>query len=212
MNLFDDNEKNDYFESDETQPEKKKEPKKPTLKPEDPKYWEESDDEFENFYIHRKTRFKIYLFGGLAIFLIWLISFIYIRMFQPYVTEATQYGYVETLYKEGDVFKTFEGVLLPYKSLMDTTRVYEGDFVFSTSDANIAATLKEMQFACKPVKVEYSIYHSRMPWRGCSHVIVTRVDSVNERDILPADRRPSYLHDSNQNNEPTGDQAEERTL
>ena len=113
MNLFDDNEKNDYFESDETQPEKKKEPKKPTLKPEDPKYWEESDDEFEHLYIHRKTRFKIYLFGGLAIFLIWLISFIYIRMFQPYVTEATQYGYVETLYKEGDVFKTFEGVLLP---------------------------------------------------------------------------------------------------
>lgn len=105
------------------------------------------------------------------------------------------------------MFKTFEGVLLPYKSLMDTTRVYEGDFVFSTSDANIAATLKEMQFACKPVKVEYSIYHSRMPWRGCSHVIVTRVDSVNERDILPADRRPSYLHDSNQNNEPTGDQT-----
>ena len=44
MHLFDDNEKNDYFESDETQPEKKKEPKKPTLKPEDPKYCEESYD------------------------------------------------------------------------------------------------------------------------------------------------------------------------
>ena len=105
-------------------------------------------------------------------------------------------GYVEQIEKRGDIIQTYEGVLLPYKNLMDSTRVYEGDFIFSTNDPAVAARLKEMQFANLPVRVIYSVYHTAMPWRGDRKIIITRVDSVNERDILPPDRQPEYLKES----------------
>lgn len=186
------NEKNDFFENSEV-PEKKVEPKKPKLSPDDPKYWEEPEDEFEHLRPSPHTRWRLWAWligSGIVIGLIWAG---YIRYFHPYISEATQYGYVEQLARHGNVLDTYEGVLLPYKNLMDTTKVYEKDFVFSTRNDSVAAMLKRMQYANKPVRVTYEVYHTTVPWRGESNVIVTAVDSVNEADIAPRDRIP-YLN------------------
>jgi len=192
MSIYDENEKNDFFENSEI-PEKKEEPKKTVYTPDDPRYWEEPEDEFEHLRPTGRTNWKLWLWVvGVAILagLLWVG---YLRVFSPYIEQATQYGYVEQIDKRGEIIQTYEGVLLPYKNLMDSTRVYEGDFEFSTNDPAIAARLKEKQFANRPVRVIYSVYHTAMPWRGDRKIIVTRVDSVNERDILPPDRQPEYL-------------------
>ena len=43
MNIYDDNEKDDFFENSDIS-EKKEEPKKPVYTPDDPRYWEEPED------------------------------------------------------------------------------------------------------------------------------------------------------------------------
>ena len=196
MSIYDENEKNDYFEDTSDIPEKVKEPKKPALRPDDPRYWEEPEDEFEHLRPSPRTHWKFWCWFVGSLVVIGLLWFGYIQIFNPYVEDATQYGYVESVEKRGDVFKTFEGVLLPYKNLMDTTRVYDGDLVFSTNEPTVAARLKEMQFRNNPVRISYSIYHTVMPWRGESKILVTAVDSVGERDILPPDRQPEYLKEN----------------
>lgn len=181
---FDDNEKEDFFENSEV-PEKVEEPKKPVYTPDDPRYWEEPEDEFEHLKPSGRVNWKLWawvLIVGIVAGLLWVL---WLRCFHPYVQEATQSGYIENIEKRGEVFTTFEGVLLPYKNLMDTTRVYESDFVFSTTDPSVAADMVRMHYANLPVRVHYRRYHVGLPWRGDTKVLVTAVDSVKPEDILP---------------------------
>ncbi|MCM1369284.1 MAG: hypothetical protein NC204_02810 [Candidatus Amulumruptor caecigallinarius] len=191
MNLKEDN-KNDYFDGPDI-PENPIVEKKPVYKPDDPRYWDQPEDEFEHLRPSGRYSRKLWIWVGAVAVAVGIIWGVYLRYFSPYITQAAQYGYVEKISKHGDVFTTYEGIILPYKSLMDTTRAYEGDFEFSTSNPEIAARLKEMQFSNLPVRVIYSVYHTRMPWRGNTRYIITRVDSVNERDILPPDRQPATV-------------------
>lgn len=196
MSLYDENEKNDFFEDTDIPEKPAKQPKKPALTPDDPRYWDEPEDEFEHLKPSPRTHWKFWLaLVGTAI-VIGILWGIYNRLFTPRIEDATQYGYIESLEKHNGLFDTFEGVILPYKNLMDTTRVYEGDFVFSTHDPAVAALLKKMQFANKPVRVSYSVYHTVMPWRGESKVVVVQADSVDERNILPPDRQPETIKQS----------------
>lgn len=192
MSIFDENEKDDFFMNSEI-PEKKEEPQKPVYKPDDPRYWEEPENEYEHLIPSRRKKWKFWLGAVAALIAIAVVWIVYLVLFGTRVEQASQYGYVEQIMKSGRVIQTYEGVILPYKNLMDSTRVYEGDFIFSTNDPGVAASLKRMQFANRPVRVIYSIYNTAMPWRGDRKVIVTRVDSVDERDILPPDRQPEYL-------------------
>lgn len=188
MKILED-ENNDYFDGPDIpdEPQKTKEPKKPTLKPEDPRYWDQDENEFE--HLKPSGSKKIWLWWlALAGVVCGLLIAAYIYWFTPYATGCVQYGYVEDVEERGSVFKTFEGVLLPYKNLMDTTRVYTGDFIFSTKDSQSAVMLRKMQYANRPVKVVYKKYHSSLPWRGDSKYIIVRVDTVNPRNILPPDR------------------------
>lgn len=194
--MYEENDKNDFFEDSSEVPEKKKEPKKPVYKPEDPRYWDQPEDEFEHLKMRGRVSWKVWVGAAAAAIAIGVVWGVYIRMFTPYIEEATQYGYVEHVDLEGDFFKTFEGTILPYKNLMDTTRVYEGDLHFSTSEASVAARLKENQFANRPVRITYKMYKWAMPWRGNNNIIITAVDSVDERNILPPDRQPGYLKEA----------------
>lgn len=188
---FKEEEKNDYFDGPDI-PDAPEEPKKPELTPDDPRYWEEPEDEFEHLRPN-KTHWKLYVWIFCAAVVVGILVAIYIRVFSPYVELATQYGYVEKIERRGDIFKTYEGVILPYKSLMDTIRPYESDFVFSTRDPSTAANLKRMMIANRPVRVTYDVYHTVMPWRGDTKIQVVRVDTVDERFILPPDRQPETV-------------------
>lgn len=188
---FKDEEKNDYFDGPDL-PDTPKPVKKPALTPDDPRYWEQPEDEFEHLKPSRPS-WKFYAWIAVTAVVIGVIVAGYIQLFSPYVESATQYGYIERIEKRGDFMKTFEGVMLPYKNLMDTVRPYDSDFVFSTKDVATAADLKRMMLSNRPVRVTYDVYHTAMPWRGDTKIQVTAVDSVNEKDILPPDRQPETV-------------------
>lgn len=193
MSIYDENEKDDYFEDTDVPEEKPKPEKKPRLKPDDPRYWEEPEDDFEHLRPSGRSYWKFWCVLAAVAIVVGIVWGGYVMTFSAYVVDATQYGYVESIDKRGDVIKTYEGVLLPYKNLMDTTRVYDGDFVFSSNNPSVAARLAEMQIANRPVRVTYKVYHTAMPWRGDSKIQVVSVDSVDERDILPPDRQPARV-------------------
>lgn len=186
-------EKDDFFEATpEEKPKKIKVPKPPKYKPDDPRYYDREDGRWDHLKPSPYRRMPMLWMGvGIAALLFLLIGF-YSYFFSPVVEEATEYGYVENVQREGTVFKTYEGVILPYRTLMDSLREYDGDFVFSTKDDHVAAELKRYQDTGTPVKVNYKIYRTRIPWRGASKIIVTGVDSVDAATLLPPDRRPEH--------------------
>ena len=185
-------EKNDYFEDAEV-PEKPAEPKKPVYTPDDPRYWEQPEDEFEHLKPSRKVNWKLWAWVFAAAVAAGIAWAGYIRLFHPYVQEASQSGYIESIVKSGDTFTTYECVMLPYKNLMDTLRAYDGDFIFSVKDPAVAAELQRMLYVNKPVRVHYMQYHTALPWRGDTKTLVTAIDSVNPQDLLPPDRQPDTM-------------------
>lgn len=185
FNSEDKEEKNDFFDGPDI-PEPAPKPKKPVYQPDDPGYWEE-ESEWEHLKPRRKTALRIWLGGGVV--MLALLIGMWLRFFSPYITDAVQFGYVEHIEARGTIFKTYEGVLLPYKELHDTTRVYQRDFIFTANNEKTATALKRAMLEGRPVAVEYKRYHATLPWRGSSKIIITAVDSVDPRHILPPDRQ-----------------------
>lgn len=176
-----DSEDYDFFDGPDL-PDEKEEPRRPAPKPENPDYWEE-ESEWE--HLRPITRWRTKFYAILAFIVLVLVIAIGIWMFRPYITQATQYGYVEEIENRGTIFKTYEGQIIPYKEMNDTTRPMTGNFIFSTPNAKIATELRRMQHIGRPVRVEYSVYHSAMPWRGERKTIIVAVDSVDPATILP---------------------------
>lgn len=187
----DEEEEPDFFSGPDI-PEKPQEEKQPELKPEDPDYWEQEESEWEHLRPRRSSMRYWWLAG--ALLAACLLVFCWFRWMSPRVDDATQYGYIEELELRGVLFKTYEGTILPYKALMDTTRVYEGDFRFSVPDKALGEKMKEMQIAGRPLRVAYRVYSGPLPWRGERDIVVTAVDSVNPDSILPPGYRPEYSY------------------
>lgn len=184
-------EKDDFFdEIPEDKPVKKKEPKKPTIQPDDPAYYDQEEGRWEHLSPSPYRRVRL-LWGAFGVLVVIALFFsVYIYFFTPEISEASEEGYVEEIQKEGLMFKTFEGTMIPYKSIMDTLRPYENDFRFTVNDDHIAAELLRRRNTGKPVRVQYEVYRTRLPWRGKSKVVVVGLDSVVPTDILPPVRRP----------------------
>lgn len=187
-------EKEDFFEKspEEIVPEVKP-PKKPKYNRDDPRFYDEDEGPWDHLMPSPYRRGPLLWIVGLVVVAMCLLVGMYIYFFTPRVQEAVQYGYVDNVQKEGTLFHTFEGVILPYKSLMDTVRPYEGDMVFSAKNMEVATDLLRQQKSGNPVRVEYKVYRFAFPWRGKSKTIVTRVDSVDPRTILPPDRQPEVM-------------------
>lgn len=175
-------EKDDFFNTPVDTP-KPKVKKEPPLKPDNPDYYE-IDDEWEHI---RPTSDSWKIWAWVAAFGIFvgILIAIYIRYVTPYSEGEIQYGYVEKIARRGNVFKTFEGVMLPYRSLADTITPYEGDIVFSARDAHVAARLLRLQKANLPARVEMSVYHATLPWRGESRIVITAADTADVTKIFP---------------------------
>lgn len=182
-------EKEDFFDkAPEPEAPKKKKEKKPVIYPDDPRYYEQEESYWEHLKPRRKKRMLITAVSLFVLILMLWGAFIY--LFKPCVSDAEQYGYVENIEHRGKLFNTFEGVLLPYKQIKDTTRVYEGDFVFSIANDHVAAKLRLLQHSGRPVGVIYKKYNIPYPWRGESKIIVDSVFDVDPSTLLPPDKRP----------------------
>lgn len=186
--------KEDFF--DETpveKPKKVKVPRPPKYKPDDPRYYDREESRWEHLTPSPYRRGPILWIVGIAIGVMLFCIGGYKYFFAPMITEATEYGYVDQIQKEGTLFHTYEGRLLPYKELMDTLRPYTEDFVFTAKDVHVAAALKSRQANGIPVKVDYVVYRYKWPWRGNSKIVVTAVTDVDPYLILPPDRHPEHL-------------------
>lgn len=183
FNNIEDDDKEDLFNGFD--PEEPKKPKEPVYSPDDPRYWDKEEGEWEHLRpaSGRRKFLALGIVVAVIIFIIWLIWRLFLS---PYAEDAVQYGYVDTVERRGDLFKTYEGVMLPYKNLHDTTRMYREDFIFSTSD-KLGATLREFQNSGRPLRVEYRTYRFPLPWRGESKTVIVRVDTVSPDSIIPAD-------------------------
>lgn len=178
----------DVFDNEQPADTSSHEEKKPRYTPEDPEYWEREESEWAHLHRHSPIPFWVWILGGVIV--VGLVIGCWIRFFSPYVEDATQFGYVEGIEKRGMIFKTYEGTLIPYKELMDTTRVYSRDFVFSVADSKTAANLKQALLDVKPIRVTYKKYYATVPWRGASKIVVTAADTVNPDHILPPEFAP----------------------
>lgn len=185
------NEPNDYFSGPDV-PDKPRKQKKPALHPDDPEYWKRDEDRWEHLRPrrHRNHRMKLWaVISCIAVIAAGATAF-WLRYCHPYVEEAEQYGYVDDVQYRGTVFHTYEGVLLPYRALMDTARVYSHDFIFSCTDIPTGRRLMGYSRTGRPVRVVYKKYHATLPWRGESKIVITKVDSVQAELLLPPERRP----------------------
>lgn len=176
----------DFFE-DNIKPEAPKLPKTPPPSPEDPSYWERDESEWDHLKPRHKG--KVIVWSATAILAIAMATAFYLRFFATYVDDAVEYGYIEHLERKGTIFKTYEGVMIPYRELHDTTRIYQRDFIF-TARPEVAADLKRFELSHQPVRVGYVRYHATLPWRGASKTVVVSVDSVDPSTILPPEYRP----------------------
>lgn len=183
-----DDDKRDVFDNEKQEPKTPVEEKKPNFKPDEPEYWEQEESEWD--HLKRRSRIPFWVWLLCALVVVGLVVGCWIRFFSPYVEDATQYGYVESIEKRGMIFKTYEGTLIPYKELMDTTRIYNRDFVFSVADAKTASTLKQAMYDAKPLRIGYKKYYATVPWRGASKIVVTSADTVNPDQILPPEFSP----------------------
>lgn len=183
-----DNDEEDYFNTPHQEP-KPKEPKPKDPTPDDPRYYEQ-EDEWEHLRGARRSwNFWLALigFGIIAGFFFAM----YIRYFSPYEEQIVQYGYVEKITKRGVVFKTFEGVFLPYKAINDTIEPYPGDLIITAKNDHVAAELLKLQIGNLPARIIMERYHATVPWRGESEWVVTQADTADVSKIYPApDRHP----------------------
>lgn len=189
--IFDPEEKeeqNDFFENSDQADEPQPPRKKHSYKPDDPAYWDEEESEWE--HLRPRPSVARWIWLGVALLIVALGIGCYLRFFSPYVTDASQFGYVEHIERRGTVFSTYEGVLIPYKELMDTTRIYSRDFIFTAANVELAKKLWKAQKSAMPVRVEYKKYHATVPWRGASKIVVVAVDSVDPAKILPPEFAP----------------------
>lgn len=182
----DDDGDNDFFDSDD-EPVSAKRPKAPKLDPEDPDYWMEEESPLDDI-IH-KTRNKWKWWLSSAITLLILIVFSWIWFLRPYVDNGVRYGYLINMERRGSIIKTFEGTMVPYKELGDPNPMYFEKVRFSVESDSLATVMKRMMIRCVPARVEYKMYHSPLPWKGESNLIIIRADSADTRLILPPEFR-----------------------
>lgn len=181
--LFDnteDDDKEDLYDGFE--PEQPAPPKPEPLRPDDPRYWDRDPSRWEHLTPSRPKRLLIYAIGAvMGVLVLWLG---WQLIFGVQVDDAVQYGYIDHIERRGMVFKTYEGTLLPYKNLHDTTRAYDGDFHFSTAQ-DLGVVLRTYQNSGRPLRLEYRTYRRTLPWRGDERTVVVRVDTVSPDSILP---------------------------
>lgn len=181
--------KEDYFDRPFSKEEKKQpEPQKPEYSSTDPEYWEEPEPNWEHLKPRRDKRIPVFILACVAVVCILIV--IYIRYFTPYIDYAVQYGYVDDIESKSGLFTTYHGVLIPYKEIHDTTRVYKEDFKFSVRDDHAASILKRLEYKRMPARITYRVYRLALPWNGNSKVVVTSADAVDPNKILPPEYSP----------------------
>lgn len=100
---------------------------------------------------------------------------IYLRYFNPYVTDGRLTCYVLNVEKRGVVFKTYEADVVSEQSLMDNSAPYSRQQSLSVDNEMLAKELQKMQGKGRTVELKYKTYNATVPWRGASKWVVTEI-------------------------------------
>lgn len=122
---------------------------------------------------HPVRKFFIWL---IVIAVIVLTAAMYIRYFNPYVSDAKVTGYITNVERRGVFFKTYEGEMISRQKLTDPNHIYSRDFYFTVPSDSLARVLQGMQGTGHPVTLIYDRYWGMLPWRGGSTIVITGID------------------------------------
>ena len=187
FSLGKDEEENDFYDSEaEPQPAPPKR-KTPRLDPEDPDYWIGEESALSGIIPKPRKTWIWWLIGAVAAIALIIGSWIWFM--RPHTDGAVKYGYIKTMERRGSVIKTFEGVLIPYRELGDPTPFYFEEIPFSVQCDSLATRMKRMMLDCIPVRLEYETYHSPLPWKGESNIVIVKADTADTSKILPPEYR-----------------------
>ena len=103
-------------------------------------------------------------------FLWWCVAVVVISL-----GVVTWISYVVDFKRQGVLFKAWEGQMFVRSALIDSTRPYSRDFVFSVDNEDVADRLASAKGTGRKVTVSYKRYWGVLPWRGATPVIVTSV-------------------------------------
>lgn len=133
------------------------------------------DDTTDKPSPRRRRRLMVW---SLTILLIVLGVAFWLRYCNPYVTDATEQGFLLDVERRGVVIKTWEGTLIVTRAINDNTHMYQREFVFSVNNDSLARRMQQYRLEGLPVKLEYNRYFGTLPWRGSSTCVVTGVEAV----------------------------------
>jgi hypothetical protein len=120
-----------------------------------------------------KQKVKKILRWMLALFIIGLLIFIYVRYYYTY-SDGYRAGELQKFSRKGTIFKTYEGELILSGLVKTETAVIASEkFYFSVTLDSLAASLDTLQG--RSVIVHYREKNAPLIWRGDSPYIVDEV-------------------------------------
>ena len=120
---------------------------------------------------NKKRLFVISFVSALALF---VIIWTWLRYFHPYAI-SQETGVIMKVSNEGNLFKTYEGKMISEVYIIDTVTTFESNFDFTITDDSIARQAMELAGTGKRVMLDYKYYKGKLPWRGESNRIVTKI-------------------------------------
>ncbi len=148
---------------------------------------QESNDEKTQKKRRKGCGFWFWFF---AIILVALSVTVWIRYFNPYVTDAQTRGYILNIERRGIIFKTFEGNMVSQTAMQDTEHIYSRDFTFSVDNDSLARVIQSYAGTGRPVIVRYRSFYGILPWRGSSHNLVDGIETAPASPTEPAEIYP----------------------
>jgi len=150
---------------------------------------EREDREIRELTIERRHG-KLRLIAAIVTLavLVALILWLRARYFVPYSTSERK-GWIVRMENEGALFKTYEGVMIDEACVSpnpgDTITVFCDMLDFTILDDDVARDAMRMNANGKRVVARCELYKGRLPWRGNSRMIVTKVQPDSDR-VAPA--------------------------
>lgn len=155
----------DYFETENVPEEKPQE--------ETPEQREEREIK-ETTIERRYDKKRLFIISFVSALTLFVIIWTWLRYFHPYAI-GQETGVIMKVSNEGNLFKTYEGKMISEVCIIDTVTVFESNFDFTITDDSVARQAMELAGTGKRVMLDYKYYKGKLPWRGESNRIVTKI-------------------------------------
>lgn len=163
---------NDDFDDDFTKTESQtpQQPKQPTQ--EELQARRDEEEMRETVIERRPNRLRIMLACITVVAVAAVAVWLWLRYFHP-CKISQERGVIMEMSANGSL-KTYEGKMMSER-LIDSTHIYQTDFLFSTTSDSVAALASRLAGTGRRVTVYYEEYKGRRLWRGETNRFVTAI-------------------------------------